>query len=287
MNEQIGQETQNTQNTQNEEAHFATASHGKGDAGGTGATGATGDIGSESGMEQIVRATLDRHATSVPPQEPPVELLLKRGKHRRRMRDALTVTGALALVFAGVVTVNAAVTSAHSGPGATGSGVPVTVAAAGHATAGSSGSAGLYRATVPKGWKPGAKLPLSTYSSVPSWVQTKDATTELGTEKKKGHHVNLGMSPEPATCLSLGSTPIVWPEGFYAEGTPLVVFDSKGRAVYVVDQGFTGVDGPALIGYGDGLRLLPGLDMTHCPTEATTGLEPYALGMIFKDTPKQ
>jgi len=251
-------------NGQNEEALFVTDSQ---------------STGGETGMEQTVRATLDRHATSVPLQDPPVALLLKRGKYRRRMRDTLTVAGAIALVFAGVVTVNAAGTGAPGGPDAAGSGLP--------ATAGPSGSAGLYHATVPKDWKPGTKVPLSTYSSVPRWVQTKDAATELGTEKEKGHHVNLGMSPEPTMCLSLGSDPIVWPEGFYAEGTPLVVFDSKGRPVYVADQGFTGVDGPARLGYGDGLRLLPGLDMTHCPAEATTGLETYALAMIFKDTPKQ
>ncbi len=243
--------------------------------------------GGETGMEQVVRATLDRHATSVPPQDPPVALLLKRGKSSRRKRDTLTGAGALTLVVAGVFAVNAVGTGASRGPGAAGSGVTVIDGAAGQATAGPSGSAGVYHAVVPKDWKPGAKLPLSTYGSVPQWVQTKDAATELGTEKEKGHHVNLGMSPESTACLSFGSNPIVWPAGFYAEGTPLVVFDSEDRPVYVVDEGFTGVDGPARLGYGDGLRRLPGLDMAPCPEAATTGLEPYALAMIFEHAPQR
>ena len=241
----------------------------------------------ETGIEQDVRATLERHAGQVALQDPPVALLLERGRSRRHRRDALRVTGALVLVCAGALGASAAIAGTPGRPAAA---TPETAGAAARPSSGvsmSTSGAGVYHATVPKNWKPGAKLPLNTYSSVPNWVQATDAATELANEKEKGHHINLGVSPEPTMCLSLGSNPIAWPEGFYAEGTPLVVFDSKDQPVYVVDQGFTGVDGPVKLGYGDGLRLLPGLEMTNCPAEATAGLEPYALAMIFADTPPQ
>ncbi|MBR7835688.1 hypothetical protein KDL01_20600 [Actinospica durhamensis] len=235
-------------------------------------------------IEQVVRATLDRQAASVPLQDPPVSLLLERGRKRRRRRDALSVTGALAMVFAGVVGVHAAIAS----PGGPAAAKQVIVAASGRPSVGASASAvGGYQAQVPTNWKPGAKLPLGTYSSVPSWAQVRDAATELGGDKDKDHHVQPEVGTGASVCLTLGSTPLVWPKGFYAEGTPLVVFDPKGRPVYVVDQGFTGVDGPAKLGFGDGLRLLPGLDLSHCGAEATSELEPYAIAMIFADTPRQ
>lgn len=243
----------------------------------------------ETGFERDVRATLERHAGCVALQDPPVALLLERGRSRRRRRNALRVTGALVMVCAGALGASAVIAGT---PGRSAAATPetagvVTRSSSDTSASASASGAGAYHATVPKNWKPGAKLPLNTYSSVPSWVQATDAATELGSEKEKGHHVNLGVSPEPTMCLSFGSNPIAWPEGFYAEGTPLVVFDPKGQPVYVVDQGFTGVDGPAKLGYGDGSRLLPGLEVTHCPADATTGLEPYTLAMIFADTPRQ
>jgi hypothetical protein len=258
-------------NEQNEEARFVTDPSGP----------------VETGIEQDVRAMLERHAGCVALQDSPVALLLERGRSRRRRRDALRVAGALVMVCAGALGASAAIAGTPGRPAAA---TPETAGVVARPSSGMSASAsgaGAYHATVPKNWEPGAKLPLNAYSSVPSWVQATDAATELGNEKEKGHHVNLGVSPEPTMCLSLGSNPIAWPEGFYAEGTPLVVFDPKGQPVYVVDQGFTGVDGPAKLGYGDGSRLLPGLEMTHCPAGATSGLEPYALAMIFADTPRQ
>ncbi|HET9171489.1 MAG TPA: hypothetical protein VFN97_18770 [Actinospica sp.] len=233
----------------------------------------------ETGIEQAVRTTLERHATRVPLQDPPVAQLLGRGRSRRRRRDALRVAAALVIVAGGVVGGYAARV------GTSGAATSQVVGAATRPSSTASVSTDGYHATVPKNWKPGAKLPLNSYSSVPSWVQAKDAATELGGDKKKGHHVNLGVSPTPTMCLSLGSNPLAWPEGFYAEGSPLVVFDPAGRPVYVVDQGFTGVDGPAELGYGDGVHLLPGLDLTHCAAEAGGGMEPYTLAMIFADTP--
>lgn len=239
-----------------------------------------------AGVERAVRATLGQRATSVPLQDPPVAQLLSRGRNRRRRRDALRVAGALAVLAAGVVGVNAARDGALSEP-ATATSQVVGVASPSSSASGASTHQARYHATVPKNWKPGAKLPLSTYSSLPNWVQATNAAVELGNDKAKGHHVNLGVRPEPATCLTLGSSPIAWPEGFYAEGSPLVVFDPAGRPVYVVDQGFTGADGTAELGYGDGVHLLPGLTMTHCPAQAGAGLEPYALAMIFPDAPRQ
>ncbi|HTJ68595.1 MAG TPA: hypothetical protein VL551_13755 [Actinospica sp.] len=232
----------------------------------------------ETAIEQAVRATLEQHATAVPPQDPPAARLLSSGRARRRRRDALTLAGAIVVVAAGVVGVHAA------GFGTSGRTTPAAPSVV--STTGASRPA-VYHATVPKNWKPGTKLPLNTYSSVPSWVQAQDAAADLASDKSEGHHVNLGVSPEPTMCLTLGSNPIAWPEGYYAEGSPLVVFDPKGRPVYVVDQGFTGVDGPAKLGFGDGVRLLPGLDMSHCAAQAGSGLKPYTLAMIFADTPRQ
>ncbi|MBR7826264.1 hypothetical protein KDK95_08130 [Actinospica sp. MGRD01-02] len=237
----------------------------------------------ETGLEQAVRATLEQHAACIALQDPPAARLLKRGRDRRRRRDALRVTGVLAMVCAGVLGIHSV---SAAGSGRATAATPQVVGVTTRPTGSASAAAG-YHAMLPRNWKPGAKLPLSTYSSVPRWVTATNAATELGGDKAKGHHVNLGMSPDPTTCLTLGSNPIVWPEGYYAEGTPLVVFDPKGRPVYVVDQGLTGVDGPAELGFGDGLHLLPGLDVSHCTAEAANGMEPYALAMIFPDTPHQ
>ena len=90
------------------------------------------------------------------------------------------------------------------------------------------------------------------------------AASELSADATKHHPIN--QLPGPALgCLTLGSSPLLWPTGFYAEGTPLTVFDTNGRAVYVLDKGFTGADGPAQLGWGNG-ELTSGYALTGCPS---------------------
>ena len=207
--------------------------------------------------ESLVRTALEQQASSLAPESPPLDQLRARGRRRRRVQDALTGLGTLALVGGVALGV-------HS---VSGEGSAQTAVAAASPTA-----------SVKPSWAPGPRLQVPTYTSVPSWMQKTSAAAELSGQAAKHHDVVQADAPYLG-CVSLGSSPLLWPEGFYAEGKPLTIFDPHGRAVYVLDKGFTGADGSPQLGWGNG-QLSSGYSLTGCPDDLQA-VGSFSLLIIF------
>lgn len=235
---------------------------------------------------QAVRAVLEQRACALPVEIPPIDALRRRGRRRRAMRDALTGVGALALVGGAALGV-----STFSGMAASGAGQSVGPATSVHGGATPSAVPGVPQGqheaiAALKHWKSGPKFEVPTYTAVPAWISPSDrydAASQLSTEAAKGHPINQPVdAPGHDGCLSFGSSPLVWPTGFYAEGTPLTVFDPHGHAVYVLNEGFTGADGNAELGEGNGTtnNSESGFSLTGCPS-ADQDVASTSVFMIF------
>lgn len=227
----------------------------------------------ETPAESLVRRVLQQQASALPPESPSIDVLRRGGRRRRRVRDAATTVGAVALVCGvavGVHAVNGG--SPASTPAAAGS--PSASATA----TGPAESSPVQDDSAPPDWKPGPRLQVPTFTSVPSWMHKTSGPAELGSMATRNHDATPADPPYQG-CISLGSSPLLWPAGFYAEGTPLTVFDANGRAVYVLDEGFTGVDGYPQIGWGNG-QLDSGYSLTGCPS-SLQAIGSYSLLVIF------
>lgn len=200
------------------------------------------DAGNLDSTEALVRAALVHRAKTLPQGSPPVELLRRRGRRRRRLRDAMTGTGTLALIVGTVVGVRAATAAGH--------GPSLTAAPAASTTAAPLGGSATLPVGAPRGWKPGPEYVLPSYPSIfvgPALTES-DAQSGIPSLRQHGHPMQ-SITAGSQDCLTLGSSPVLWPAGYYLEGTPQTVFDRDGRAVYVVDKGFTGLDGEAMIAW--------------------------------------
>jgi hypothetical protein len=224
----------------------------------------------ETPTESLVRTVLQQHANALPPEDPSVDALRRRGRRHRRVRDAAASVVAVALVCGVALGTHAAI---GGSPGR------ATAEASSPSTSASGASGAGPDNAPPAGWTPGPKLQVPTYKSVPSWMDKTDASDQLGSYATQNHDVNSPGAPNQG-CLSLGSSPLLWPKGFYAEGTPLTVFDPDGRAVYVFDVGFTGADGFPRLGWGNGRLAAADYSLTGCPS-SLSAIASYSLLIIF------
>ncbi len=210
-------------------------------------------------IETTVRDLLEGRAAALEQETPPFAEVRRHGRRRRLARDLAAGVGAMALAAGAVLTVQAV----HGPSARVSPAVPGT-----NQSATSSASA--------IAWVPGPKLTLPTYTTIPAEASAteQNANALLSDMGKGGHPVNVMTTTATGTCLTLGSSPFLWPKGYYAEGSPLTVFDPGGHAVYVLNVGFTGRDGTAQIGYPNGIP--SGASLGVCPDI------PYPLMVVFK-----
>lgn len=237
------------------------------------------DAGKLDSTEALVRAALVHRAEALPQESPPVELLRRRGRRRRRLRDAMAGTGMLALIVGTVVGVHAVTAAGHDSSLAAGP-------AASTAAAAPVGASATLPAGAPTGWKPGPQYVLPSYPSIfadPGLTES-NAQSSIPSLSQHGHPVQ-SITAGNQGCLTLGSSPLLWPAGYYLEGTPQTVFDRDGHAVYVVDKGFTGRDGEPMIAWPkqnpDGTyQEPPGVKAANCSDIQ------YAVLIVFTGGPK-